>query len=429
MVIDSRIPKFYKMSIEERRRVLMEKAGLSEEDLKVLDCGLEISTADKMIENVVGTIQVPLGIATYFKINGKDFLIPMATEEPSVVAAASYAAKLALPDGFTSESTPPVMRGQIQILEVENPQEAIRNVLQNKERLIQRSNRFADILPNIGGGVKDIGVRVIGPPEEIMVIVEFFVDCRDAMGANTVNTILEGIAPEVEELVHGRALLKILSNLATERMTKAKVVYKKENIGGEEVVDNIVKAYKFAYYDPYRAATHNKGIMNGITAVTLATANDTRAIEAGAHAYASITGRYLPLSRWYKNSSGDLVGELQLPIALGIVGGATRTHPVAQLCLRILGIKTANELAEIACAVGLAQNFAALRALATEGIQRGHMELHARNIAIMAGAKGELVEKIAELMVKEKNIKITRAKELLESLKEKMGQLWEKEGK
>ncbi|MCX8181952.1 MAG: hydroxymethylglutaryl-CoA reductase, degradative [Candidatus Methanomethyliaceae archaeon] len=421
MVTDSRISGFYKMSIEERRKILIEKAGLSEEDLKVLDCGLEISLADKMIENVVGTIQIPLGIATNFRINGKDYLIPMATEEPSVVAAASHAAKLALPEGFTAKSTSPVMRGQIQILQVKDPEEARSRILKLKDELIQKANRFADILPKIGGGVKDLGVRIIGPPEDSMLVVEFFVDCRDAMGANTVNTILEGITPEVEEVVRGKALLRILSNLATERMVKATVLYKKENIGGEGVVDSIVNAYRFAYYDPYRATTHNKGIMNGITAVTLATANDTRAIEAGAHAYASLTGRYLPLSRWYKGPNGDLLGELELPMALGIVGGATKTHPVAQLSLKILGVRTANELAEIACAVGLAQNFAALRALATEGIQRGHMELHARNIAIMAGAKGDLVDKIAEQMVRERNIKITRAKELLESMQGKTG--------
>lgn len=421
MVTDSRIPGFYKMSIEERRKVLVERTGLSEEELKVLDCGLEISLADKMIENVIGTIQIPLGIATNFRINGKDYLIPMATEEPSVVAAASHAAKLALPEGFTARSTPPVMRGQLQILQVKDLEEAKNRILKFKGELVKKANRFADILPKIGGGVKDLGVRIVGPPEDSMMVVEFFVDCRDAMGANTVNTILEGIAPEVEQIVQGRVLLRILSNLATERMVKATVLYKKENIGGEEVVDNIVKAYKFAYYDPYRATTHNKGIMNGITAVTLATTNDTRAIEAGAHAYASLTGRYLPLSRWYKNSSGDLVGELEVPIALGIVGGATKTHPVAQLSLKILGVRTANELAEVACAVGLAQNFAALRALATEGIQRGHMELHARNIAIMAGAAGDLVDKIAEQMVKERNIRISRAKELLESTQGKTG--------
>jgi hydroxymethylglutaryl-CoA reductase len=416
MVTDSRIPGFYKMSIQERRRTLIERTGLSEDELKVLDCGLDISLADKMIENVVGTIQIPLGIATNFRINGKDYLIPMATEEPSVVAAASHAAKLALPQGFTAKSTPPVMRGQIQILDVKDPEEARIRLLNSKEELIKKANQFADVLPKIGGGVKDFGVRIVGPAEDSMLVAEFFVDCRDAMGANTVNTILEGIAPDVERIAHGRALLRILSNLATERRVRATVVYKKDNIGGEEVVDNIVKAYKFAYYDPYRATTHNKGIMNGVTAVTLATANDTRAIEAGAHAYASISGRYLPLSKWYKDTKGDLVGELELPMALGMVGGATKTHPVAQLSLKILGVRTASELAEVACAVGLAQNFAALRALATEGIQRGHMELHARNIAIMAGARGDQIDRIVDQMVKERNIKITRAKELLESL-------------
>ncbi|MDH5806202.1 MAG: hydroxymethylglutaryl-CoA reductase, degradative [Candidatus Methanomethylicaceae archaeon] len=412
----SRLPGFYKMNIEERRRILKEFANLTDEEIKLLDNGLEISLADKMVENVVGTIQIPLGIAVNFRINGKDYLIPMATEEPSVIAAASHAAKLALPDGFIAESTDSIMRGQIQVLNVSNPEKAINELLKYKFELIDRANSFVKSLVTVGGGVRDLNARIVGPKEDEMLIVEFFVDCKDAMGANTVNTIVEKMAPYIESITEGKVLLRILSNLATERIARAKVVYKRSVIG-EDVVENIIKAYKLAYYDVYRATTHNKGIMNGIIAVALATANDTRAIEAGAHAYASLSGRYLPLSKWYKNKEGDLVGELELPLAVGTVGGAIGANPIAKLCLKILGIKTSKELAEVMCSVGLAQNFAALRALVTEGIQRGHMELHARNIAIMAGAKGDLIDKIAEILVKEDKITIERAKEILESIK------------
>ncbi|MEM1573460.1 MAG: hydroxymethylglutaryl-CoA reductase, degradative [Candidatus Methanomethylicaceae archaeon] len=412
----SRLPGFYKMNIEERRRILKEFANLTDEEIKLLDNGLEISLADKMVENVVGTIQIPLGIAVNFRINGKDYLIPMATEEPSVIAAASHAAKLALPDGFIAESTDSIMRGQIQVLNVSNPEKAINELLKYKFELIDRANSFVKSLVTVGGGVRDLNARIVGPKEDEMLIVEFFVDCKDAMGANTVNTIVEKMAPYIESITEGKVLLRILSNLATERIARARVVYKRSVIG-EDVVENIIKAYKLAYYDVYRATTHNKGIMNGIIAVALATANDTRAIEAGAHAYASLSGRYLPLSKWYKNKEGDLVGELELPLAVGTVGGAIGANPIAKLCLKILGIKTSKELAEVMCSVGLAQNFAALRALVTEGIQRGHMELHARNIAIMAGAKGDLIDKIAEILVKEDKITIERAKEILESIK------------
>lgn len=412
----SRLPGFYKIDVEGRRRILKNFANLTDEEIKLLDNGLEISLVDKMVENAIGTIQIPLGIAVNFRINGKDYLIPMATEEPSVIAAASHAAKLALPDGFMAESTDSIMRGQIQILDVSNPEKAINEILRCKFELMDKANSFVKSLIAVGGGVRDLSARIVGPVEDEMLIVEFFVDCKDAMGANTVNTIVEGMTPYIESITGGKALLRILSNLATERMARAKVVYRKSVIG-EDVVDNVIRAYKFACYDVYRAATHNKGIMNGIIAVALATANDTRAIEAGVHAYASLSGRYLPLSKWYKNEEGDLVGELELPLAVGTVGGAIGAHPVAKLCLKILGVKTSKELAEVMCAVGLAQNFAALRALVTEGIQRGHMELHARNIAIMAGAKGELIDRVAEILVKERNITIERAKEILEMVK------------
>lgn len=398
-------------------QVLKETRGLTDSDLQTLTTGLELTTANRMIENVVGLMQLPIGVATNFRVNGRDYLVPMVIEEPSVVAAASHAAKLALPEGFTAASSRPVMRGQMQVLEVKDLKGGIEAIRSHKEELKGKANKFADVLPSLGGGVVDVDARIIGPESDRMLVVEFFVDCRDAMGANTVNTIMESMTPEVERLVGGRALLRIISNLATERTAKAKVVYRKGVIGGEEVVDAVVNAYKFALYDPYRATTHNKGIMNGISALTLALCNDTRAIEAGAHSYASITGRYLPLSKWNKNREGDLEGELELPLAFGLVGGATRTHPVAQLCLKILGVKTSNELAELACSVGLAQNFAALRALATEGIQKGHMELHARNIAIVAGATGDMVDRVAEQLVRDRSINVIHAKEILESLK------------
>jgi hydroxymethylglutaryl-CoA reductase len=418
MAPNTEISKFYKLSLDKKWQFLKERAGLTDEDIRILTTGLELTAAERMIENVVGMIQVPIGIATNFRINNRDYLVPMAIEEASVVAAASHAAKLALPSGgFTATSSRPVMRGQIQVIDVKNLEEGRRKILDVKKLLITRANLFADLLPSLGGGVLDISSKVVGPPEDSMLIVEFFVDCKDAMGANTVITIAEGISPEIEDITGGKTLLKIISNLATERMAKATITYRADIIGGEKVVDGIVKAYKFACYDPYRAATHNKGIMNGITAITLSTANDTRAIEAGAHAYASISGKYLPLSKWRKDKNGDLVGELELPLALGTFGGATRTHPIAQLCLKILGVKTARELAEVACAVGLAQNFAALRAMVTEGIKRGHMELHARNIAIMAGATGDLVDKVTEILVKEGNVKVSRAKEILQSSK------------
>jgi hydroxymethylglutaryl-CoA reductase len=419
--MNSQIPGFYKMSVEERLVYLKMQGVLTDLDIQQLGTGLEMSAANRMIENVIGMTQIPLGIASNFRINGKDYLVPMATEEPSVVAAASHAAKLSLPDGFTVSSTRPIMRGQIQVIGLADPEAAGRAVDEAKRELMEKANTFDDMLTKMGGGVVDVTSRLVGPKKDRMLVVEFFVDCRDAMGANTVNTIVEGMAPDVARITGGRPLLRIISNLATERLARARAIFKKDTIGGKGVVDGIVKAYRFALHDPYRATTHNKGIMNGITALTLATTNDTRAIEAGAHSYAAMSGRYIPLSRWYSDGAGDLVGEIELPLAYGIVGGATKTHPVAQICLKLLGVKSAAELAEVAAAVGLAQNFAALRALTTEGIQRGHMELHARNIAVMAGASGEEIDRVAEILVQEKNVKVPKAKEVLESLRARRG--------
>jgi len=411
---------FYKLSPKERLAFVKEFAGLTDEECALLQNtgGLPLDLADRMIENVVGAFPVPLGIAVNFLINGRDYLIPMAIEEPSVVAAASYAAKMVREGGgFYTSSTPPIMIGQVQVVGVKDPYAARLRVLQAKEEILKKANDQDPVLVSVGGGSKDLDAKVIHTVQGPMVIVELHVDCRDAMGANAVNTMCEAVAPLIERITGGRVYLRIISNLAVKRLARAWCVVPKEAVGGEDVVDGIVNAWAFAAADPFRAATHNKGIMNGIIAVVLATCNDHRAVEAGAHAYAARSGHYTTLSTWEKNENGDLVGSIELPMAVGIVGGAVRTHPIAKICLKILGVKTANEFAEVLAAVGLAQNLAALRALAHEGIQRGHMELHARNIAIMAGATGELIDLIAQKMVEERKIRVDRAKELIEQYK------------
>ena len=412
-------PKFYNLSLDERLKIVGNFAGLTEEEKALLknSGSLPLEVAERMIENVVGVMHIPLGVAVNFIINGKPYLIPMAIEEPSVVAAASHAAKLAAAKGgFYTSSTDPIMIGQIQVVGVKDPNRAKMDVLFEKEKILEKANEQDPLLVSLGGGAKDLNVKVLNTVRGPMVIVELHVDCRDAMGANAVNTMAEAVAPLIEKITGGKVLLRIISNLATLRLARAKAIFGKDVLGGEEVVNRIIDAYTFAASDPYRCATHNKGIMNGVTAVVLATGNDTRAVEAGAHAYAARFGHYSPLTTWEKNSDGDLVGTIELPVAVGIVGGATKTNPIAKISLKILGVKTARELGEILAAVGLAQNLAALRALATEGIQRGHMSLHARNIAIAVGAKGELVDLIAERMVQEKMVRMDRAKEILEEL-------------
>ncbi len=418
----SRISNFYKLTPEERLKKVKEFAGLSDEEVEMLQTtgSLNMDLADRMIENVIGVMPMPMAVAVNFLINGKDYLIPMVIEEPSVVAAASYGAKMArVKGGFHTSSTEPVMIGQIQTVKVKDPYRAKMAILEAKEEILKKANEQDPVLVSLGGGAKDLEVKVIHARTGPMVISELLVDCRDAMGANAVNTMAEAVAPMIERITGGRVYLRIISNLATKRLARAWTVVAKEAVGGEEVVDGIIEAYEFAAADPYRAATHNKGILNGIIAVALATCNDHRAIEAGAHAYAAISGRYLPLSVWEKNEDGDLVGSIELPMAVGIIGGATKVHPIAKIALKILGVKTARELGEVMAAVGLAQNLAALRALAHEGIQRGHMSLHARNIAIMAGAKGEMIDIVAERMVEERKIRIDRAKEIIEELKAK----------
>ncbi len=412
----SRIPGFYKLPIDERLELVREFAGLTTEEVALLKASssLSLSLADRMIENVVGVIPVPLGIAVNFLINGKDYLIPMAIEEPSVVAAASNAAKMArVKGGFTASSTGSIMIGQIQAVKVGDVKKARENVLAIKDDILKKANEQDPILVSLGGGAKDLNVKLLKTFRGPMLITELYVDVKDAMGANAVNTMAEAVAPMIEKATGGQVYLRIVSNLATKRLARATAVFDKEALGGEDVVDGILDAYAFAASDPYRAATHNKGIMNGIIAVAIATCNDHRALEAGAHAYAARTGHYTSLTDWEKNEDGDLVGSIELPMAVGILGGAIKTHPIARIALKILGVKSAAELGEVLAAVGLAQNLAALRALVAEGIQRGHMKLHARNIAIAAGAKGPMIERVVDEMVRERMIRLDRARELI----------------
>jgi hydroxymethylglutaryl-CoA reductase len=420
----SELSGFYKLSMEERLDALRRLAGLTDEEAKVLadTGGLPSEIANRMIENVVGGMTLPLGMATHFLVNGKDYVVPMALEEPSVVAAASNAAKIArVKGGFKVTNTGPVMIGQIQTVGVPDPQGAARRIRAKKRVLLAKANEQDPMLVSLGGGAKDLNVKVITTLKGPMVIVELFVNCGDAMGANAVNTMAEAVAPLVEEITGGKVYLRIISNLADKRLVRASAVFEKEATGGEAVVEGIVYAYAFAEADPYRCATHNKGIMNGVIAVALACGQDTRALEAGAHSYAARSGAYKPLTAWRKNREGDLVGTLEMPMAVGLVGGAAKVHPAAKANVKVLGIKTATELAEVIGAVGLAQNFAALRALASEGIQRGHMRLHARNLAANTGAEGSLVDKIANRMIEERKIRFDRAKELFEEFSKSPG--------
>ncbi len=418
----SEISGFYKKSMEERLALVKRFAGLSAEESKAIGTtgALDPALVDRMIENVVGAMPLPLGIAVNFLINGRDYLVPMAIEEPSVVAAASNSAKMArAAGGFEAHTTEPVMIGQIQVVDVPDPQAARMRVLEIKERILEVCNEKDPVLVKFGGGARDLEARVIETHRGPMVIVHLLVDCRDAMGANAVNTMVEAAAPVVEEVTGGRVYLRIISNLAVKRLARAKATFPKDAIGGDEVVEGILEAYAFAAADPYRCATHNKGIMNGVDAVVIATGNDWRAVEAGAHSYAAMGGHYGPLTTWEKNRDGDLVGTIELPLAVGLVGGATATHPTAKANVKLLGVKTAQELAQIIAAVGLAQNFAALRALATEGIQRGHMSLHARNIAVMAGATVDEVDEVVRRLVSERVIRVDRAQDILKEIRAK----------
>jgi len=409
---------FYRLPIEKRRDLVVDFAGLTSEESKVFASTLDIATADRMIENVLGTFELPLGVAVNFLINGKDYLLPMATEESSVVAAASNAAKIArIKGGFRTSSSEPLMIGQLQLLHLNDVVTAAEEILSHKKQLLTLANAQDKILIELGGGARDLEVRILDSPFGKMIVVHLIVDVRDAMGANAVNTMCEALAPMLEEVSGGTVRLKILSNLADRRLVKATAIFDKEKMGGAEAVDAFLESYTLATVDPYRAATHNKGIMNGIDALIIATGNDFRAIEAGAHAYAARDGHYTSLTSYHKDAHGNLAGEIELPMAVGIVGGAANMHPKAKLCRRILGITSAKELAEVAASLGLAQNFAALLALSTVGIQKGHMSLHAKNIAVMAGAKGDEIDRLADRLVQEGKVKLDRAKELLEKMR------------
>ena len=388
------------------------------------DGALPLTVADGMIENVIGRFELPLGIATNFQINGKDYLIPMAVEEPSVVAAASYMAKLARSSGgFEAYSDRPIMRAQIQIMGIQDLQTAKERILKHKSELINAANEKDSTLVSLGGGCEDIEVHLFeDTPSGPMLILHLLVDVRDAMGANTVNTMAEYIAPQVEKISQGQVRLRILSNLADKRLATASVKiassqFETPDYNGNEVIKGILEAASFAAVDPYRAATHNKGIMNGIDPVVVATGNDWRAIEAGAHAYAAITGHYKSLTHWSSPNECELVGKITIPMAVGLIGGATKTHPTARAALALLGVKSSMELGQVIAAVGLAQNLAALRALATEGIQRGHMTLHARNIALQAGASSSEIDLVVQSMIDNRNVTVDNATQILKGIK------------
>lgn len=425
----SRIPGFYKKTLEERKKLIYDMYSFTEEELDVLESKAPLTddTADHMIENVIGTFQLPLGLGLNFLINGKEYIVPMAIEEASVVASASHIAKIVRDaGGFVAESSERLMIGQIQVVGCSDFEEAKRTILENKQVLLDAAN---DAYPSIkarGGGAEDLDVCILNEQEDSpyskMLVIHLYVDTVDAMGANLINTMAESVAPLVEELTEGKVYLRILSNLADRSLARVRCVIPPEllktgDFSGEEVRDGVILAYEFAASDPYRAATHNKGIMNGIDPVVIATGNDWRAVEAGAHAYAVKDGQYTSMSTWWKDEEGNLVGELELPMSLGIVGGATQVHPMAKMALKLLDVESAKELAEVIVSVGLAQNLGALKALATEGIQRGHMSLHSRSVAMAAGATGELVDIVANEMIRQNEIRVGKAKELVEKYK------------
>lgn len=413
----TRISGFYKNSPEKRLEIIAKQLNLSTEEKNTLlgNAGLSVNVADHMVENAIGSFPIPLGIAVNFKVNEKDAFVPMATEEPSVIAAASNAAKHSA-KGFFTSYTGSIMRGQIQLTNVIDPYGALARIYENKEEILHRCNAQDPTLVSLGGGAKDLDVHVIDGVAEKMVVTHLLVDTKDAMGANAVNTMAEAVAPFIEKITGGKAILRILSNLADQRIVRARGVFENPFSGDKNVQEKFIRAAELAEADPYRAATHNKGIMNGITAVALATGNDTRAVEAGAHAYAAITGRYRPLSHWEIGEDDSMIGSIELPMPVGLVGGVTASHPVAKVAIKILDVESVEELAGIIASVGLAQNFAALKALAGEGIQEGHMKLHARNIAMQLGAKNDEMDKVVELAMKQEKISYDKIKEILFSL-------------
>ncbi|MDT6961793.1 hydroxymethylglutaryl-CoA reductase, degradative [Cupriavidus sp. SZY C1] len=426
MATDSALPNFRALTPAQRLEHVAAVTGLTADEARLIaePGALGTDRANGMIENVVGTFDLPLGIAGYFQINGRDYVVPMVVEEPSVVAAASFMAKLARQDGgFQASSSGPLMRAQVQVLGIADPFGARQALLRRRDEIVALANSRDKVLIGLGGGCRDIEVHVFpDTPRGPMIVMHLIVDVRDAMGANTVNTMAEAVSPTVERITGGSVRLRILSNLADLRLARARVRLTADTLAtrersGAEIIEGVIDAYTFAAIDPYRAATHNKGIMNGIDPVIVATGNDWRAVEAGAHAYACRGGRYTSLTHWEKDNTGALVGTIEMPMPVGLVGGATKTHPLARLALKILDVDSAQTLGEVAVAVGLAQNLGALRALATEGIQRGHMALHARNIALVAGAVGEEVDRVARRMAEEHDVRTDRAVALLQELR------------
>ncbi len=415
---NSSIPKFHEKTREERIKIVKSFSGLSKEEVKILKSngGISFDEANNMVENAIGTLSFPLGIATNFKINGKDYLIPMVIEEPSVIAAASKAAKITRKNGgFTMKADASYSIGQIQVVGVD-VRSNIPKIMNASKKILSLANSKSKTLSKMNKGAKEVSCKEVKTNSGKMLVVELLVDVGDAMGANVTNTMCEGVAPLIEKLTGGRVILRILSNYSTKRLVRGKAVFDKVELGGKEIIDNILLAYEFAANDTYRAVTHNKGIMNGIISVANSTGQDTRAIEAAVHAYASRNGKYTSLTSWRKDKNGNLIGEIELPMSVGIIGGIINVHPMIKVCNKILGVKSAKELACVIGAVGLAQNFSAIRALASEGIQKGHMKLHAKNIASSAGVPPSKISYVISHMVKEGNISVTRAKEILKEL-------------
>ena len=418
-MVDSSIPKFFEKNRKEKLEILKNFSNLTETEIEIIKNsggGISFEQADTMVENAIGVFSLPLGIATNFQVNQKDYLVPMVIEESSVIAAASKAAKIAkIQGGFSAKADESFSIGQIQVVDTDT-KSSIPKIMQSSQEILDIANSKSQTLSKMGKGAKEITCKEIKTEVGPMLIVELLIDVGDAMGANVTNTMCEAIAPLIEKLTGGRVVLRILSNYSTRRMVRSTAIFDKQGVGGEQVIDNIILAYQFAVNDEYRAVTHNKGTMNGIIAVANATGQDSRAIEAAANAFAAHSGRYGSLTKWSKDKNGNLIGNIELPLSVGIVGGIINVHPMAKICTKILGVTSAQELACIMASVGLAQNFSAIRALATEGIQKGHMKLHAKNIASAAGAKPEQVDKIVQKMVQENNISLNRAKELLDQI-------------
>ncbi len=411
---------FHRLTIEERLDQIASMTELGQDEIQCLKKfgNLPEETANGMVENVIGVMGIPFGVATNLILDGKEMLVPMATEESSVIAAVCNASKQCRSSGgVTSSVSGSEMIAQIQLLGLSNPHYARQVLLDKKEKIRELCDATDPLLLENGGGFRDLEVRILETRGGTMVILHLIVDTQDAMGANAVNSMAESLAPKIEEWTGGRVNLRILSNLADRRLARARAVWNLEDLGGEQVRDDMLAASWFAEADPYRAATHNKGIMNGVSAVALVTGNDTRALEAGAHAYAWRSGRYTSLSRWETDGTGNLVGSLEMPMAVGLIGGATRVHPIAKIALKILGVNKAEDLARVMAAVGLVQNYGALKALATTGIQKGHMALHSKNVAMMAGAVGVEVDLLAKRLVEIGKIRTDAAEEELRKIR------------